>query len=169
MCKMLVVCKLVMIVKVCHLNKGLDLIVLWPTHESNICLLATQVMIVLQEIHVKADKHSYTNQRFVANFVCALESSPTEKFLVFVDQLESQWIMEEISLPSDIILKLDKMHHNMVVDGTWINANEKDTKIVSLTSALQEVKKKFGDLVKRVSFDQDKPNEKIRFDIILLP
>ena len=28
---------------------------------------------------------------------------------------------------------------------------------MALTSALQEVKKKFGDLAKKVSFDQDKP------------
>ncbi len=45
----------------------------------------------------------------------------------------------------------------MVADGTWLNMNEKDTKIVALTSALQEVKKKFGDLAKKVSFNQDKP------------
>ena len=45
----------------------------------------------------------------------------------------------------------------MVADGTWLNTNKKDTKIVALTSALQEVKKKFGDLAKKVSFDQDKP------------
>jgi hypothetical protein len=46
--------------------------------------------------------------------------------------------MEEISLPSDIIQKLDKMHRNMVADGSWLNTNEKDTKIVALTSAIQE-------------------------------
>jgi hypothetical protein len=65
--------------------------------------------------------------------------------------------MEEISDPAQIILKLDKMHCNMVTDGSWLNTNKKDTKIVALTSALQEVKKKFGDLAKKVSFEQDKP------------
>lgn len=30
--------------------------------------------------------------------------------LSFVDQLKSQWIMEDIYLPSEIIQKVDKMH-----------------------------------------------------------
>jgi hypothetical protein len=64
--------------------------------------------------------------------------------------------MEEISDPTQIILKLDKMHCNMVADGSWLTTNKKDTKIVALTSAIQEVKKKFVDLAKKISFDQDK-------------
>ncbi len=148
-----------MIIEVCHLKKELDLIVLWLMHKNNVCLLTTRMVTVLQEIHAKTGKHFYTDQRFITNLFCALESSPTEKFLAFVDQLKSQWIMEKISLPSDIILKLDKTHRNMVADNTLINMNEKDTKIVVLTSALQEVKKKFGDLAKKVSFKQDKPKD----------
>jgi hypothetical protein len=61
--------------------------------------------------------------------------------------------MEDITLPSNIIQKLDKMHRNMVVDGSWLITNEKDTKIVALTSAMQEVKKKYGELAKKDSFD----------------
>jgi hypothetical protein len=64
--------------------------------------------------------------------------------------------MEEISLPSDIIRKLDKMHRSMVADGSWLNTNEKDTKIVALSSAIQEVKKKYGELAKKVLFDTGK-------------
>ncbi len=45
----------------------------------------------------------------------------------------------------------------MVTDGSWLTTNKKDMQIVALTSALQEVKKEFGDLVKKVSFNQDKP------------
>ena len=155
--KMLDVCKPETIVEVRHLEKELDSILLWPTHENNVRLLTTRMMTVLQEIHAKTGQHSYTDQRFITNLFRALESSPTEKFLHFVDQIKSQWIMEDISDPAQIILKLDKMHRNMVADGSWLNTNEKDTKIVALTSALQEVKKKFGDLAKKVSFDQDKP------------
>ncbi len=47
---------------------------------------------------------------------------------------------------------MDKMHHNMVADGTWLNTNKKDTKIVALTYAIQEVKQKFGDHTKKVLF-----------------
>ena len=47
--------------------------------------------------------------------------------------------MEEIYDPAAIILKMDKMHKNMVADGTWSNTNENDTKIVALTSALDNV------------------------------
>ncbi len=61
--------------------------------------------------------------------------------------------MEDISLPSEIIQKLDKMHHNMVADGSQLITNKKDTKIVALASAIQDVKKKYGELAKKVSFD----------------
>ena len=60
-------------------------------------------MTLLQEINAKTGKHSYTNQRFITNLFCALKTSPTAIFLSFVDQLKSSWIMEDISLPSDII------------------------------------------------------------------
>ncbi len=155
--KILDVCKPKTIVEVRHLKKELETIALWPMHENNVRLLTTCMMTVLQEIYAKTGKHSYTDQRFITNLFRALESSPTEKFLSFVDQLKSQWIMEEISDPTQIILKLDKMHCNMVADGTWLNTNKKGTKIVALTSALQGVKKKFGDLAKKVSFNQNKP------------
>jgi hypothetical protein len=110
MCKMLDVCKPETIVEVGHLEKELDTIVLWPTHENNVRLMTTRMMTLLQEIHAKMGMHSYTDQHFVTNLFCALETSPTEKFLSFVDQLKSSWIMEDISLPSEIITKLDKMH-----------------------------------------------------------
>ena len=60
--------------------------------------------------------------------------------------------MEEISLPSEIIAKLNKMHCNMVVDGTWTKTNKKDTKIVALTFMVSNTKTKYGMLVKKVSF-----------------
>jgi hypothetical protein len=41
----------------------------------------------------------------------------------------------------------------MVADGSWLNTNEKDTKIVALSLAIQEVKKKLCNLAKKVSFD----------------
>ncbi len=100
---MLDVCKPETIVEVCHLKEELDTIVLWPTHDNYVHLLTTCMMTLLQEIHAKTGKHSYTDQRFLTNLFHALESSPTKKFLSFVDQLKSQWIMEDITLPSNII------------------------------------------------------------------
>ena len=60
--------------------------------------------------------------------------------------------MEDISLPSDIIQKLDKMHRNMVADGSWNNTNKKDTKIVALNSMVNNMKTKCGMLMKKVLF-----------------
>ncbi len=108
---------------------------------------------MLQEIHAKMGKDSYTDQRFITNLFRALKTSSTEKILAFMDQLKSQWIMEDILESAKIIQKLNKMHCNMVADGSWLNTNEKDTKIVALTLAIQEVNKKFGNLAKKVSFE----------------
>ena len=60
--------------------------------------------------------------------------------------------MEDISLPSEIIAKFDKMHRNMVADGSWTTTNEKDTKIMALTTMFDDMKKKYGALAKKVSF-----------------
>jgi len=87
--KMLDVCKPETIVEVCHLKKELDTIVLWPTHENNVCLLMTHMMTLLQEIHAKTGMHSYTDQHFIMNLFRVLETSPTENFLSLVDQLKS--------------------------------------------------------------------------------
>jgi hypothetical protein len=151
-------------VNVHHLEKELNTIVLWPPHKNNMRLLTTRMMTILQEIHAKTGKHSYMDQCFITNLFRTLESSPTKKFLSFIDQLKSQWIMEEISDPIQIILKFDKMHHNMVANGSWLTTNKKDTEIMALTSALQEVQMKFGDLTKKVSFDQDKPKSPSKKD-----
>jgi hypothetical protein len=151
--KMLDVCKPKTFVEVCHPKTELNTIELWPTHEIYVHLLTSHMMTLLQEIHAKTGKHSYTNQRLITNLFRTLDLSPTKKFLSFVGQIKSHWIMEDITLPSNIIQKLDKMHCNMVTDGSWLNTNEKYTKIVALTSAIQEVKKKYGELAKKVSFD----------------
>jgi hypothetical protein len=131
--KMLEVSKPETIVEVRHLEKQLDEITLWPEHKNNVHQLTTRMKTIRQEIHAKSSATSYTNQCFIANLFRALSSSPTKKFLLFVDQLKNQWIMEEITTSSDIIVKLDKMHKNMVADGSWVTTNEKDTKIVALT------------------------------------
>ncbi len=150
--KMLEVSKPVTTVEVHHLKKELNKINLWPTCENNICTLTTRMTNILQEIHAKLDAASYTDQRFITNIFCAVSSSPMEKFLYFVDGLKNDWIMEDIKTSSEIIVKLDKLYKNMVHDGTWINTNKKETKIVALTSFFQEIKKKVGELAKRVTF-----------------
>ena len=42
--------------------------------------------------------------------------------------------MKDIKTSLEIIVKLDKLYKNMVHDGTRINTNEKETKIVALAS-----------------------------------
>jgi len=148
MCKMLDVCKPETIVEVGHLEKELDTIVLWPTHENNVRLLTTRMMTLLQEIHAKMGTHSYTDQHFVTNLFCALETSPTEKFLSFVDQLKSSWIMEDISLPSEIITKLDKMHSmwwRMALGSTQM----RKTPRLWCSAMVNNMKMKYGALAKK--------------------
>jgi hypothetical protein len=152
---MLEVSKLETIVEVRHLEKQLDEITLWPEHENNVRQLTSKMITILQEIHPKSGTSSYTDRHFITNLFRALSSSPTEKFLLFVDQLKTQWIMEELTTSSEIIVKLDKMHKNMVVNGSWVTTNKKDTKIVALTSSFQEIKKRVGKLAKCVSFSGD--------------
>ncbi len=124
------------------------------------------MMTLLQEIHAKTGKHSYTDHCFITNLFRELKTSPTKKFLPFVDQLKSSRIMGDIFLPSDIIQKLDKMHRNMVADGSWKNTNKKDTKILAITSMVNEMKTKYSMLAEKVSFkgDTGKPGSQKKKD-----
>ena len=108
--KMMDVCKPETIVEVRHLEQQLESITLWPGHDNNVRLLTTKMMTILQEIHAKTGALSYTDQQFITNLFHAVSTSPTEKFQTFIDTLKSSWIMEEISDPAEIILKMDKMH-----------------------------------------------------------
>jgi hypothetical protein len=76
------------IVKVRHLEKELDTVALWATQENNERLLTTRLMTVLQEIQAKMGKHSYMDQHFITNLFRAFASSPTKKFLSFLNQLK---------------------------------------------------------------------------------
>ncbi len=101
------ICKPETISEVSYLESKLDTVTLWPDHENNVRLLTTRMMTVLQETHAKTGASSYTDQRFITNLICAISTSPTEKFQNFVNQIKSSWIMEDISDPAKIILKLD--------------------------------------------------------------
>ena len=80
MSKMLDVCKPETIVEVGFLEKELDTIVLWPTHENNVRLLTTRMMTLLQEIHAKMGTHSYTDQHFITNLFVRLRLLPPRNF-----------------------------------------------------------------------------------------
>jgi hypothetical protein len=91
--KMLNVCKPKTIVEVCHLEKELDMIVIWSAHKNNVCLLTTRMMTLLQEIHAKTGSHSYTDQRFLTNLFCALAAFPTKFFypLLIISKALGSW------------------------------------------------------------------------------
>jgi hypothetical protein len=138
------------IVEVCHLEVELDSIKLWPDMENNICNLTSKMLQVLQEIHAKSGVLSYTKRCFITNVFCASLISPTKKFVTFVDTLKNCWIMEEVTNQATILTSLDKMYKNMVADRIWVNSNDKDTKIVALTTQLKQATKKLNKLKKKV-------------------
>ncbi len=58
--------------------------------------------------------------------------------------------MEEVTNQATILTGLDKMYKNMVANGTWVHSNNKDTKIVALTTQLKQATKKLHELKKKV-------------------
>ncbi len=118
--------------------------------ENNVRNLTSKMLQVLQEIHAKSGILSYTERRFITNIFHASLTSPTKKFVTFVDTLKNRLIMEEVTNQATILTSLDKMYKNMVADGTWVNSNNKDTKIVALTTQLKQATKKLNKLEKKV-------------------
>jgi hypothetical protein len=105
---------------------------------------------VLQEIHAKSSVLSYTERCFITYVFRASLTSPTKKFVTFVDTLKNCWIMEEVTNQATILTSLNKMYKNMVADGTWVNSNDKDTKIIALTTQLKQATKKLNKLKKKL-------------------
>ena len=137
-CMLIYISKPETIVDARTLKLELDSITLWPGMNNDICILTSKMPTLYQEIHSKSGNLSYTKNSFLTNVFWACLTTPTEKFELFGDELKRKWIMEEITDPSDVISKLDKMHKNMVMEGEWKNTNEKDTKVVALTTKLKQ-------------------------------
>jgi hypothetical protein len=118
--------------------------------ENNIRNLTFKMLHILQEIHAKSSVLSYIKHHFITNVFRTSLTSPTKKFVTFVDTLRNRWIMEEVTDQATILTSLDKMYKNMVADGTWVNSNDKDTKIVAITTQLKQATKKLNELKKKV-------------------
>jgi hypothetical protein len=137
-------------VKVRHLKVKLDSIKLWPHMENSIRDLTSKMLQVLQEIHAKSGILSYTKCCFITYVFHTSLTSLTKKCVTFVDTLKNCLIMEEVTNQAPILTSLDKMYKNMAADGTWVNSNDKDTKIVALTTQLKQATKKLNELEKKV-------------------
>jgi hypothetical protein len=138
------------IIEVRHLKAELDSFKLWPDMENNVRNLTSKMLQILQEIHAKSGVISYMERRFITNVFRACLTSPTEKFVAFVDTLKNRWIMEEKTDQATILSSLDKMYKNMVAKGSWVNSNDKDMKIIALTTQLKQATKKLNELEKKV-------------------
>jgi hypothetical protein len=146
LCKIIEISKPKTIVQVHHLEVKLDSIKLWPDMENNVRILTSKMLQVLQEIHAESGVLSYTKRCFITNVFCTSLTSPTKKLVTFVDTLKSCWIMEIVTNQATILTSLDMMYKNMVADGTLVNSNDKDTKIVALTTQLKQATKKLNKL-----------------------
>ena len=144
------ICKPETIVDVRHLEVELDSITLWPTMKNDVRLLTSKMLNLLQEIHAKSGEAAYTDRRFLTNVFRACLTTPTEKFEVFVEGMKQDWIMEKLTDRNEVISSLDKMYKNMLAEGTWKNTNEKDTKVVALTSKLRKTDDKLKSVQKQL-------------------
>ncbi len=77
------------IIKVCHLEVELDSIKLWPDIKNNVRNLTSKMLQVLLEIHAKSGVLSYTKHYFITNVFHASLTSPTKKFVTFLDTLKN--------------------------------------------------------------------------------
>jgi hypothetical protein len=137
------------IVEVRHLKVEPDSIKLWPDMKNDLRNFTSKILQILQEIHAKSSVLSFTEGCFITNIFCASLTSPTKKFVTFFDTLKNRWIMEEVTNQATILTSLGKMYKNMVANGTWVN-NNKDTKIVTLTTQLKQATKKLNKLEKKI-------------------
>ncbi len=126
--------------------------------ENNVCNLSSKMHQIFQEIHAKSGIISYMERCFIKKVFCSCLTSPTKKFVTFVNTLKKCWIMEELTNQATILSSFKKMYKNMVADGSWVNSNNKDMKIIALTTQLKQATKKLNELEKKVLQNPSKSN-----------
>ena len=80
-------------------------------------------------------------------------TTPTEDFETFVKNAKQKWIMEESgwTTSSELIDHMDRMYKNMLADGSWKNTNEKNDKIIALSTTLQNTNAKLKKVEKMLT------------------
>ena len=137
-CMMIAISKPKTIVNVRQQEQELDQITLWSAMENDVRRLTIKMLYLLQEIHATSRSTSHTSRRFLTNLFCACKTTPTEKCETFVESLKQKWTMEERIDHIDVIDRMDRTHENLVTNGSWKDTNDKNTKVVALTTELEK-------------------------------
>ena len=95
---------------------------------------------------------TYGDNRFLTQLFHAMETTTNESFERTVEVVKYKWIMGDPSCTIQyVISSLNTKFRNLEGAGVWNKTSENETKIIALTTALNDQKKKFKELETKIN------------------
>ena len=100
---------------------------------------------------------TYDDNRFLTQFFCALETMTNDIFERTVEVVKDKWVLGDATCTVVYVIKTcNTKYRNLEVSNVWNKSSNKDTKIISLTTALNYQRIKFEELQKNYNENRNK-------------
>lgn len=118
--------------------------------ENDVTKLTREMEKIWKEIK-RLKPGTYSESRFLTQLFRALETTTNESFERTVETLKDMWILQDARCNVPYVIRTSCTKYvNLVSAHKWAITSSKDTKIIALTTALNEHKKKFNELKTKV-------------------
>ena len=112
--------------------------------------LATRMEEIQQEINAQKGEEYYKDDQFLSELFRAAKCSKNEVFKSQVQHLEMQYVTGKISDKTAIVSDLSNIYRNLLHKGQWKQTNDEKSKIIALTTKLEDQKKEMNGLRQRL-------------------
>jgi hypothetical protein len=113
--------------------------------DNNFHTLSTTIEELQQEIIAKKGNDFCKDDKLLTELVHAAKATNNEAFAMNIHLTKSAWITGKITDKNVIINDLNGLYCNMVTDGSWKKVNSADSKIITSTTQIRDLKKQLVD------------------------
>ncbi len=119
-------------------------------YDNDVPKLTREMETIWKEIK-RLKPGTYSESRFLTQLFRALETTTNESFERTVETLKDMWILQDPKCTVPFVIQTSSTKYvNLVGANKWNVTSAKDTKIIALTTALNDHKKKFNELKSKV-------------------
>ncbi len=121
-----------------------------PKYDNNIPKLMMEMETFWKAIK-RLKPWTYSDSCFLTQLFCALKTTTNKSFDRTVKTLKDLWILQDPKYTAPFVIQTSCTKYvNLVGANKWNVTSAKDTKIIALTTALNDHKKKFNELKSKV-------------------
>ncbi len=119
-------------------------------YDNDVPKLTREMEMIWKEIK-RLKPGTYSDSCFLTQLFCALKTTSNESFESTIEMLKDLWILQDPKCMVPCVIQTSCMKYiNLVGSNKWNVTSAKDTKIIALTTALNDHKKKFNKLKSKV-------------------